>query len=83
MGLQLEAIEKQRQQAIAEQAAWEKQAGRIGAARLAAMLVVFLGLIVGVKDDRPIYYGLAIAALVVFVLLLFKHQQIKNRAAAR
>ena len=81
MGLQLEAIEKQRQQAIAEQAAWEKQAGRIGAARLAAMLVVFLGLIVGVKDDRPIYYGLAIAALVVFVLLLFKHQQIKNRAA--
>ena len=43
MGLQLEAIEKQRQQAIAEQAALEKQAGRIGAARLAAMLVVFLG----------------------------------------
>lgn len=79
--MQLETIEKERQQAVAEQAALEKLAGRIGAARLAAMLVVFLGLIVGMKDSAAGYYILAAAALGIFVLLLFKHQQVKNQAA--
>ena len=79
--MQLEAIKKQRQQAIQEQAVLEKQAGRLGAARLAAMLVVFLGVVVGAKESAAVYYILAVLALGIFVVLLFKHQQVKNQVA--
>lgn len=78
--MQLEMIKEQRQQASKAQVQLAKRVERMGAVRLALMLLALLGVIGGVKEGQGIYYIVALIALVVFVVFLFKHQAIKNQA---
>lgn len=75
--MQLNEVEIQQKQAAQQRAALEKQSGRIGAARLVAVLVIFLALVAALKGSGGGYYLLAAVGAVAFVLLLVKHQQIK------